>query len=252
MHHRHDISDPYIEDYVLYNKFSKNAVLDFFNVFNHALFFARYLFLKKQVAECLSCPVEHSMIGKIIANLSGFSFDEKTPALPQQFKISAQNLFWRYSSSSAKINIGFFNVDVDIEQFVGNFTEPIALEYTTAIGNKYGKYNVVGKNTILGKKTWNSANGIKIHINNLSLEAYVEFLPKSNKRDVPFSKLQRMKELVKIYVPFGIGVRLVFHLKDENVFQTYLGPYKRLNKDAFIGGNLSQEDEISFSMQINT
>jgi hypothetical protein len=50
------------------------------------------------------------------------------------------------------------------------------------------------------------------------------------------SPLQKMKDIVKMYVPHGIDVSLHFYLEHCHVKETLLNGAKRLNKDAFISG----------------
>lgn len=249
------IPDPYVEHYVLYNRTSKQAVLDFFDIFNHAIFITRYLFDKKQVVECLSDRVENSLIGAIISSLAGFDpcLPKNRSVLPRQFQISAQNLFWRYTRSADMLKVmlfGFFEINVDIEQFVGGFSAEAPLNELSRIGTVEGIYNSLGKAFILGSKIWDSTLGIIIHIRSLSLDMYKSFLPKASEKDREYSKLAKIKEMIKLYVPNGINVKMIFYLKQKNISGSYLNGIGRLNKDLFIGGT-SPHSSISFTEYIS-
>jgi predicted component of type VI protein secretion system len=129
----------------------------------------------------------------------------------------------------------FFNIDVEVEQFCGGFTDSAPESETSKLGQIY---NSLGKDTILGNKIWDNMKGIKIHIKSLSLKKYLEFLPAKSKKDDEFSKLHKMKEIVKMYVPVGIETQLIFHLAETNIKErrACLGGIGRLNKDMFISG----------------
>jgi type VI secretion system protein ImpH len=231
------LPDPYLEDYILYNKNNRQAVLDFLNIFSNKILSLRYLYDKKQITECLSTPINESLVGNIMCIMGGTQ-DGSSKSLPDQFRISAQNLFWRHNRSAESLRVmlsSFFDVEVEIEQFAGGFTDSVDEYETSRIGRSY---NSLGENTILGNKIWDSMKGIKIHIKSLDWEKYLEFLPTKSGRDNEFSKLHKMKEIVRIYVPFGIDVKLVFHLAETYIEEkrACLGGIGRLNKDMFIRG----------------
>ncbi|MDR2075038.1 MAG: type VI secretion system baseplate subunit TssG [Holosporales bacterium] len=231
------LPDPYIENYILYNKNNKQAVLDFLNIFNQKILSLRYLYDKKQITECLSVPINKSLIGNVIYKISDMQ-DNASPSLPDQFRISSQNLFWRHTRSAESLRVmlsSFFDSDVEIEQFSGGFTDPISESETTKIGQNY---NSLGKNTILGSKIWDSMQGIKIHVKSLNIEKYLEFLPAKSKNDNEFSKLHKMKEIIRMYIPIGIEAQIVFHLAETYIKdrRAHLGGISRLNKDMFISG----------------
>lgn len=243
--------DPYIENYVLYNRLSKQAILDFFDIFNNTIVTTRYFFDKRHVAECLSVRVEKSLIGKIFSSIAGFGFNSefltKETPLPEQFKIAAQNLFWRYSRSADMLKImlsSFFNLDVEIEQFAGGFTAEAPQSELTRIGTMEKNYNSLGKNILLGSKVWDSGLGIIVNVKSLSLGVYLGFLPKASQKDASYSKLTKMKELIKMYIPGNIKAKIVFYLDTKNVHNSYLNGVGRLNKDFFIGGKTSRVESF--------
>lgn len=250
------LPDCYTEEYVLYNRASKDAVTDFFDIFNERILSLRYTYFKRQNIETLSQPIEQTVVGNIIFCLSGFDFfeifksqiipqnrdiSEKTPpgcaGIPEQFKISVQNLFWRYTRSSSGLRAmlsSFFKVPIEIRQFEGKFIKTIP--GTQTIIGRNGKYNGLGRESILGDKIWDTTNGITILVGALNFEQYMKFLPKSSAQDQKFSALEKMKEIVRLYVPHGISVTLHFFLDECLVKKTALNGVNRLNKDAFISG----------------
>lgn len=237
------LPDCYVEEYITYNRASKKAVSDFFDIFNDRILSLRYKFMKRHDLSALSVPIEKSVIGNIIFSLSGFGFEKKhekfsNSLIPEQFKISCQNLFWQNTRSSEGLRVmlsSFFDIPVKIKQFSGGFVEIDKLSQTS-IGNKKNKFNELGKNSILGNKIWNESKGIDIIVGPLNFDTYTKFLPKPSSLDQKTSQLQKMKEIIKTYVPFGLDVKIHFYLDKCFVKETFLNAGKRLNKDSFIVG----------------
>ena len=160
----------------------------------------------------------------------------KNSNIPEQFKISAQNLLWRYTRSATGLQTilsSFFKLPIKIKQFSGDFIEIDKNEQTT-IGIRNGNYNTLGKDTILGNKIWDQTRGIDIIIGPLQFHDYIKFLPKLSLKDEKVSSLQKMKEIIKNYVPYGIVTKLYFYLDKCQVKEISLNNLSRLNKDAFL------------------
>ncbi len=236
------LPDCYTEEYITHNSEHKKAVVDFLDIFNERILMLRYRYLKRQNVETLSVPIEKSLIGNIIYSLSGFGFDEDHERvvpniIPEQFKISVQNLLWRYTRSASGLKAileSFFKVPVEIRQFEGGFVQVNPGEQTS-IG-KRGNYNKLGQNSFLGDTVWDATQGITILIGALDFKQYAKFLPKQSHLDQKFSPLQKMKEIIRLYVPHGIKVNLRFFLDKCAVKGTALNGTERLNKDSFIFG----------------
>ena len=233
------IPDTYTEEFLGYDRATRTALYDYFDIYNSKILSLRYAFLKRQNIETLSSPIENSVIGNIIFSFSGFEFNThtKTSTIPEQFKISVQNLFWRHTRSCAGLKAileSFFKVPIEIRQFDGGFIKAKPGEQTF-IG-KQGRYNKLGKTSLLGDKVWEATKGITILIGALDFEQYTKFLPKKSSKDQKFSALQKMKEIVRLYVPHGIDVNLHFFLDQCLVKETLLNVNNRLNKDTFIFG----------------
>lgn len=237
------LPDCYLEDFILFNRETKKSIIDFLNIFSERILLLQYLYLKKQNVESLSSPIENSFIGDIIFSLSGIDSkvaqNIKNSNIPEQFRISAQNLLWRYTRSASGLQAiltGFFKVPIKIKQFSGEFIE-ISTNEQTAIGNRKSKYNKLGQDTILGNKIWDQSRGIDIIIGPLSFQNYLKFLPKLSKKDEAVSPLQKMKEIIKTYLPYGIKAKLYFYLDKCQVKEMLLNNINRLNKDSFIFGH---------------
>jgi type VI secretion system protein ImpH len=236
------LPDNYVENYIVFNRESKEAVIDFLDIFNGRFLAMKYLFMKMHDVSCLSEPLEDSIIGNVMFSLSGFEHSEtsrfKESLIPEQLKISSQNLFWRKTRSSEGLRIilsDFCNLPVTIQQFSGKFVE-IDKSSQTTIGKKIKNYNRLAKDAYLGNKVWDQMDGIEIFIGPLSFKDYMKFLPKKSKLDQRVSPLEKIKGIIKEYVPSGTSVTLHFKLDECVVNECYLTGVNRLNKDTFIKG----------------
>jgi type VI secretion system protein ImpH len=188
-------------------------------------------------------------------SFSGVSVEggkEAVPSILEQFRISSQNLFLRSTRSSEGLRIilsSFFEAPVTVEQFMGRFIEADR-SLQSSIGVGRGKFNQLGYDCCLGNKIWDSTDGINIKIGPLSFEAYTSFLPKNNKLDQSASKLQKMKELVRSYIPNGISANLFFYLDLCLVRETLLNGGNRLNKDSFIIGEHCSYESTFFCEKV--
>jgi type VI secretion system protein ImpH len=235
----------YVERFITHNKPSRQSIIDFFDIFNNKILLLRYQYMKKYDLSCISLPLKKSIFGKIMFSLSGFGDHEsytnkliKRSLIPDQFKISCHNLLWKHTRSSEGLRIilsSFFNIPVQIEQFLGGFDE-VDKTSQSALGTIKNRFNRMGRDLILGNKTWNAMKGVRIVVGPLAFEKYLKFLPKNHSMDQKNSPLQKMKEIIKMYVPYDIKVVISFCLDSCFVKATLLNGVSRLNRDAFIIG----------------
>ncbi|MDR0630538.1 MAG: type VI secretion system baseplate subunit TssG [Holosporales bacterium] len=245
------LPDCYVEEYITHNnQVAKKAISDFFDIFNDKILVLRYRYMKKYDPTCISTFLSKSIFGKIMFCLAG---DHQDKALiPEQFNISSQNIFWRNARSAEGLRIllsSFFEIPVKIEQFVGAFVEADkALQ--TSIGNRIGRFNKLDQDSYLGNKSWEVKNGIRVIVGPLDFEKYTAFLPRKSLLDQRVSKLEKMKEIIRSYIPYGINVSIFFYLNECFVKGTFLNKKNRLNKDSFIFGNHTAINNTSFCERI--
>jgi type VI secretion system protein ImpH len=239
-----NLPDCYTEEFITFNRTSKKAVTDFFDIFNNKIASLKYSYTKKFDTCSLSVSPECSLIGNILFSLSGFEFKNDfsqsagESSIPEQIKISCQNLFWQNTRTSSGLKTmlsSFFDIPIEIKQFSGGFLEA-PQSSQTSLGVTKNKYNKLGVNCFLGNKFWDSTKGIEILVGPLNFKNYTEFLTKKSGRDQKFSRIQKMKEIIRMYVPYGLDVNVHVFLEECAVKETFLNGTNRLNKDAFITG----------------
>ena len=238
------LPDVYVERYALYNIYTKNAIRDFFDIFHSGCVNAYYKISKQYNPACSNNISYKSLIGKILLQLSGYNSAEdfykaiNYTDIPLQLPISAHNLFWNENKSVYGLQLllsDFFEVNVKVEEFYPKLIE-VPIEEQTRIGTEYGKYNELGISAILDRFSWDTTSKISVIVGPLPFNKYIQFLQKRSKDDRRFSLLQKMEELIRLYVPFDIEVLLKIILDKSIVNGTVLNRSKALNKDAFIFG----------------
>ncbi|MBR1944068.1 MAG: type VI secretion system baseplate subunit TssG [Alphaproteobacteria bacterium] len=238
------LPDIYVEKYSLYNLYTKEAIRDFFDIFHSCGINAFYKISKQYNPSCSNNISYKSFIGKILLQLSGYSSAEEfyeaihNTNIPMQLPISTHNLFWNENRSAYGLKLllsSFFNVNIEVQEFCEKLIE-LPVDEQTRIGTTHGKYNKLGISSILDRFSWDTTSRIMVIVGPLQFEKYIQFLPKINNQDRKFSLLQKMEELIKLYVPFDIEVYLKIILDTSIVNGTFLNRSKALNKDSFLFG----------------
>ena len=238
------LPDTYVEKYVLYDLYSKNAVRDFFDIFHSCGINAFYKISKQYNPACSNNISYKSIIGKILLQLSGYDSAEEFykavhyTDIPLQLPISAHNLFWNENRSAYGLKLllsSFFEVNIEVKEFYPKLIE-LSKEEQTRIGTIFGQYNELGVSTILDRFSWDTTSKICVIVGPLPFEKYIQFLPTKLMQDRRFSLLQKIEELIRLYVPFDTEVLLKIVLDRSIVNGTFLNLSKSLNKDAFLFG----------------
>ncbi|MCK0149291.1 type VI secretion system baseplate subunit TssG [Marivita sp. S6314] len=118
---------------------------------------------------------------------------------------------------------GFFDADVSLEEFVGEWLtlEPDDRWILSGAGG-------LGQTTCVGERVWSHSSKFRLRIGPLSLEDYKKFLPGT-------PALNRLRAIVKNYIgdQFDWDVNLV--LKGEDVPQAQLGSTTQLGLTSWVG-----------------
>ncbi|NTV09534.1 MAG: type VI secretion system baseplate subunit TssG [Zoogloea sp.] len=96
--------------------------------------------------------------------------------IPDRFLIHYAGLLSRRPVSSANIAAlvrGFFEVDAQIEQFVGQWIKLPASEQSS-LGRSFGQ---LGRDAFLGERLWDRQSKIRVRLGPLTREAFSELLP---------------------------------------------------------------------------
>lgn len=202
------------------------AFRDFLDIFNHRFVGYWYLVEKKYVLGLEQVPVDQTSIGRTLLDIAGFSHPELVGKvhLHTRSLINYAPLFWQRQRSVAglyKIVKGYFNTDVVVKEFFGAWRTP-PVEDLSLLGVQKGRYQVLGKSYILGKRSWDAAAGIALILQNLPWKTYLTHLPGAS-GNVAF------RDLVRLYGGLGFILELRATIIKEQIPPSYLG------KELFLG-----------------
>lgn len=217
---------PYTELVIDRVRYKDTSSRDFLDIFNHRLASFWYRIQKRNVLGMAQISPELTGAGKIFLDLIGLNsrYLQRKLQLQDRSLLSFAPLFWQRNKSTAGLQHllkNYFKTEIHIQEFQGIWRQAIP-EDLSLIGNKQGQYNALGRNIILGRRSWDQAAGIRISLKQLSWEKYLTHLPGQRGHAA-------LKSLVTFYA--GIEKKFSFYasIKREEIPPTILG------KNMFLG-----------------
>ncbi|MEI8295336.1 MAG: type VI secretion system baseplate subunit TssG [Alphaproteobacteria bacterium] len=211
------------------------GIQDFLDIFNHRLASMWYRSRKKIVPGMEKINPIESPIGRSLLDLIGLF----TPELRQQWKVqdrsllSYAGLLWKKPRSALgleQILQAFFATPVQIQQFAGKWQRTDAGQQTQ-IGVQEGHYNRLGRETILGSKSWDQEDGITVVIGPVSWELFLGFLPVDYPGNDNYTLL---KNWLSIYCDGLLTKRIRVLLKPKQIRSSPLGSGLRLGLTSWL------------------
>lgn len=201
-------------------RYKDHAFRDFLDIFNHRLASLWYRLRQKTLAGFVQKPAKETPVGEAGLCLSGIpntKILEKTTLKPSLL-LAAQTLLWARHRSVESLKTlleDYFHYSVKIEPWQGGWNN-ISDNETTRLG---GPWNALGRDTILGKRSWNAMQGLHLHIYNVN--AHMKF-PEAQWRDV-----------LRLYIGLHMRVHITLHYDRPNIQPIRLRP----KKGFFLGRN---------------
>ena len=102
----------------------------------------------------------------------------------------------------------YFNVPVEIEQFVGAWY-PVEVESQCCLGENGGYSEQLGFGAVVGDETWDQQSRVRLQLGPLSLEEYVDFLP-------GHEGYRQLRSLTRFYTggEYDVEVQLILRRQD--------------------------------------
>jgi type VI secretion system protein ImpH len=172
---------PFVEVIMDRLRAKDTGIQDFLDIFNHRLASLWYRGRKKVIPGMEKIDPVESPIGRSLLDLIGLF----TPELRQQWQVrdrsllSYAGLLWQKPRSTIGLEQllqAFFALPVQIKQFVGKW-QRVDVWQQTQIGVQEGHYHRLGRDTILGRQSWDQEDGIAIVMGPVSWESFLAFLP---------------------------------------------------------------------------
>ena len=154
---------------------------DFLDLFNHRIISLFYQAWEKFHFEIPYERGELDRFSHYVLALLGLN----TPGLQDRQEVADDSLLFyggllsMHSRSAAglrQVLSDYFNVPVEIEQFVGAWY-PVDVESQCSLGENGGYSEQLGIGAVVGDETWDQQSRVRIQLGPLTLEQYEDFLP---------------------------------------------------------------------------
>lgn len=207
----------YSETILEQNRNKDYAMRDFFDLFNHRAaslhyrgwekYRVQYSFERTRREGKRQDPLSH-----VVANLSGKT--HTTQHIAQDSLLYYAGLFANQTKTASGLEAilaDYFAIPVQLKQFIGSWNHLQDSECTRMPGKAApkGQFNLLGKNTIVGKRVWYSQGKFRLQLGPLSDAQFKQFLPGS-------TGLRKLKEITNHY----IGPELSYDIQLISAAQT--------------------------------
>jgi type VI secretion system protein ImpH len=154
---------------------------DFFDLFNHRMISLFYQAWEKYRYYIPYERGERDRFSHHVLALIGLG----TPGLPDRQEVPDDSLLFysgllslhpRSATALRQLLSDYFEVPVEIEQFVGAWY-PVEIESQCSLGDGLNYSERLGYGAVVGDEVWDQQSRVRIQLGPLRLEKYMEFLP---------------------------------------------------------------------------
>ncbi len=222
------------------------TMADFLDLFNHRIGSLRYR-LKSRVYPALSRrQPQDTPVALRLSALIGVAEPQLSKQLPVEKRalLGAAGLLAnrrRNVDSIERLLASYLGAPVSVMQFQGAW-QPIPTEDQTVLG---GENTTLGRNTVLGQRTWEQAAAIEVRIGPLAHESFFELLPKGQRHPSLVAMLRFLTDR-----QVDCRVRLVARAADVpgSVLTAENNSTTQLGLTTWIGNGVQGEREATFSI----
>lgn len=178
-------------------RFKDTSFRDFLDIFNHRMASLWYRLRKKMLPGFVQKPASTTPVGEAGLCLAGVPHIHllQGTTLKPSLMVAAQGLLWAQHRSLEGLQTlleDYFHHPVKIEPWQGGWNN-IHEDEASRLG---GPWNRLGHDSILGKRSWNTVQGLRIHID--KVDAQAEF------------PIDEWRDVIRLYV--GLHMRVYVHL----------------------------------------
>lgn len=244
---------PYTELVIAQMKNGDTAFRDFLDIFNHRLIsFWHRVRMKVVLGLAQISPLE-TPAGKVFIDLIGLEnkFLKNKLAVSDHRLMHYAPLFWHRPKSAVilrQLLKSYLQIkSIEIHQLQGAWHQAPQTE-RTAIGMT-GKFNSLGRNTILGGALWCQSEGFCIRLFGLSWSQFTNLLPLS-------SQYYQLQDLVYFYCGIEFQPHVELTLNRHEIPPPSLGKNTRIGQTAWLGrgggSGLHQDPSIRFPIHLRS
>jgi type VI secretion system protein ImpH len=194
---------------------------DFLDLFNHRILSLFYQAWEKYHFEIPYERGELDRFSRYVLALLGLD----TPGLQNRQDVADDSLLFyggllsMHSRSAAglrQVLWDYFNVPVEIEQFVGAWY-PVEEESQCSLGGNGGYSEQLGFGAVVGNETWDQQSRVRLQLGPLTLEQYTDFLP-------GHEGYRQLRSLTRFYTGGEFDVEVQLFLRRQDVPACELKP----------------------------
>lgn len=198
------------------------CMLAFFDIFNHrmiSLFYRAWEKYRFAIAYERRDPEQRDPVTHVLLHLIGIGTEglQTRQAVPDEALLFYTGLLSLHPRSAAALkNIlwDYFDVPVEIEQFVGAWYRLDPTTQCEFARDSTSEQSGIG--AIVGDEIWDQQSGVRIRLGPLSLKRYLDFLPNG-------TAYQPLKALARFFGGDGLDFEVQLVLKREEVPPCELG-----------------------------
>ncbi len=217
--HPGPLPTPYAQILIDNDRRGDTAFHFFLDIFNHRFISILQRIRKKYWIGLATDTPENTMLGRCMASLLGLGFSplRRRMSIPDRSLFPYIGLLWGVPRSLVgleKILSSFFRFSISIEACQGKWI-PVSLAQRSVLG-KAGRFNVLGKDAILGARFWDQKGFMTIHLGPMTLFEYMSFLK-------PGKSYDALCDLVVYYTGRSSDFRINLILDRQEIPKTALG-----------------------------
>lgn len=223
--HGGPLPDAYTEIIIDRNRSFDYAFGEFLDMFGHRIVsISHRIHVKYNFTLALEQP-HQSQVARMLFSFGGIPEPTAVEGgvLPVRSYLKYIGHLWQqvHSVTSLKIILSdFFNLPIEIEEFIGEWLN-LESSQTTTIGDQ-GTMNDLGNNACLGDRVWTNSEKIRIHIGSLTLKQYSEFFPGGDLN-------KKLSMMTRHYLGFRCQFDLSLQLSQRDI------PFTKLDGTAHLG-----------------
>ena len=205
----------FYSEYILERLRSKDRTLPaFLNMFNHRMVSLFYQAWEKYRFTVAYERGQRDRLSDLLRGLIGLGTPglERRQALPDDSLLFYSGLFALHSRSALalrQILSDYFDVPVDVEQFVGAW-HPLSTPDQCSFEGRNGHSEQLGIGAVVGDEIYDQMSGVCIRLGPLTLAEYVEFLPEG-------SAYAPLRAITRFFAGDQIGFEVQLILKRSEV-----------------------------------
>lgn len=229
------------------------AFKNFLDIFNHRLASFWHRMRKKIVLGIAQVPPEKTPAGKSFLDLAGIGphpFRNRL-AVSDQALLSYAPAFWKRPRSLVGLQRmvrDYFGMPIVVSQFQGAWQGAQERDWTRLGSGNQGQHQVLGKSAVLGRRSWDQAAGILLHIPPLTYRQYLRFQQKTT------LEYTALRDLTYFYIGLGQRVHVIFSIQRNQIEPTRLNREFSLGHTTWMtrgeGKGFSRDPEVKLKIDI--